>query len=64
MLWVFLMFLLDFSILNDFFLIRNEYKEHTSSISVDSLVNTLSVTFMLFYRFFKIYCAYKLEFSK
>ena len=58
---------LDFIIVNDFYLLKNDPKElhQTSNYGLDNIINTissntLSVTFMLFYRFFKIYCAYKL----
>lgn len=53
---------LDFIIVNDFYLLKNDPKElhQTSNYGLDNIINTLSVTFMLFYRFLKIYCAYKL----
>jgi len=53
---------LDFIIVNDFYFLKNDPKElhWTSNYGLDNIIITISVTFMLLYRFFKIYCAYKL----
>jgi hypothetical protein len=64
--FVFMISVLDFSIFNDIFLLKNDTKEynHVVSYNFDSICNTLMVGFIIFYRIFKIFCAYKLDLNK